>query len=99
DVERLANKIWILKDRRMYWQGDVDSLRDSVVRLHVRAPPPLPASLEIPNALRLQRNGTTAAAIVQGWHAETQEALAQQFGAEIEIEQLTLEEIFLELHR
>ena len=32
DVERLANKIWILKDQRMYWQGDFDSLKDSIVR-------------------------------------------------------------------
>src|SRR5690242_1131962 len=28
DVERLANKIWILKDRGMYWQGDFDSLKE-----------------------------------------------------------------------
>jgi ABC-2 type transport system ATP-binding protein len=99
DVERLANKIWILKDRRMYWQGDFDSLKDSIVRLHVRATRPLPASLAIPNALHVQRNGTTAAAIVQGWRAEMQDSLVEQLGAEIEIEQLTLEEIFLELHR
>jgi ABC-2 type transport system ATP-binding protein len=99
DVERLANKIWILKDRRMYWQGDFDSLKDSIVRLHARGTQPLPSSLAIPNALRVQRNGTTATAVVQGWRADMHEDLAQQLGAEIEIEQLTLEEIFLELHR
>ncbi len=99
DVERLANKIWILKDQRMFWQGDFDSLKDSIVRVHVRATQPLPASLAIPNALSVQRNGTTAAAIVRGWRAEVQDGLALELGAEIEIEQLTLEEIFLELHR
>ena len=99
DVERLANKIWILKDRRMYWQGDFDSLKDSVVRLHARSTQPLPASLAIPNALRVQRNGTVATAIVQGWRAEMEDGLAVKLGAEIEIEQLTLEDIFLELHR
>ena len=99
DVERLANKIWILKDRRMYWQGDFDSLKDSIVRVHARSTQPLPASLSIPNALNVQRNGTTATATVQGWRAEMQDGLAQQLGAEIEVEQLTLEEIFLELHR
>jgi ABC-2 type transport system ATP-binding protein len=99
DVERLANKIWILKDRRMYWQGDFDSLKDSIVRLHVRATQPLPPSLSIPNALHVQRNGTTAAAIVQGWRADVHDGLALALGAEVEIEQLTLEEIFLELHR
>jgi len=99
DVERLANKIWILKDRRMYWQGDFDSLKDSIVRLHVRFTRPLPAPLEIPNALSVQRDGTIATAIVQGWSPDVHDGLARQLDAELEIEQLTLEEIFLELHR
>ncbi len=101
DVERLANKIWILKDRRMYWQGDFDSLKESIVRLHVRATHALPSSLTIPNALSLQRGGTTATAVVHGWEADLQDTLATQLGAdaEIEVEQLTLEDIFLELHR
>ena len=99
DVERLANRIWILKDQRMYWQGDFDSLKESIVRVHVRATHVLPASLAIPHALRLQRNGTTATAVVQNWREGLNEPLAQQLGAEIEVEQLTLEDIFLELHR
>jgi ABC-2 type transport system ATP-binding protein len=99
DVERLANKIWILKDQRMYWQGDFDTLKDSIVRLHVRSTSALPPSLAIPNALNVQANGTMATAIVQGWRDEMHDGLASQLAAEIEVEQLTLEEIFLELHR
>jgi len=99
DVERLANKIWILKDRRMYWQGDFDSLKDSIVRVHARASQPLPASFAIPNALNLRRNGTAATAVVQGWSADMHDRLQQELGAEIEVEHLALEDIFLELHR
>jgi ABC-2 type transport system ATP-binding protein len=99
DVERLANKIWILKDQRMYWQGDFDSLKESIVRVHVRGTHELPASLAIPNALSVQQSGTTAQAIVHGWRAELGDALGAEIGAEIEVEQLTLEDIFLELHR
>jgi ABC-2 type transport system ATP-binding protein len=99
DVERLASKIWILKDQRMYWQGDADSLKDSIVRLHLRATHLLPASLAIPNALSLQRNGTTATAVVHGWRTDLHERLGPELDAELEVEQLTLEEIFLELHR
>jgi ABC-2 type transport system ATP-binding protein len=99
DVERLASKIWILKDQRMYWQGDFDSLKESIVRLHVRSTHALPASLAIPNALSVQRNGTTATAVVHGWHADLHDTLGPQLGAEVEIERLTLEDIFLELHR
>jgi ABC-2 type transport system ATP-binding protein len=99
DVERLANKIWIVKDHRLYWQGDFDSLKDSIVRLHIRAPRALPDTLAIPNALSLQLNGSTAAAVVRDWSLELQADVAEQLGAEVEVEQLTLEDIFLELHR
>ena len=99
DVERLANKIWILKDQRMYWQGDFDSLKESIVRLHVRAKRALPESLMIPNLLSLKRNGTTATAIVKDWRPEIQATLSAELDAVLEVEHLALEDIFLELHR
>ncbi len=37
DIERLANRIWILKNGRLHWRGAFDELKDSVVRLHLRA--------------------------------------------------------------
>ena len=99
DVERLASKIWILKGRRMYWQGDFDSLKESIVRLHVRATRALPDSLAIPNSLSVQRNGTAATAIVRDWNADLHDELQARLDAELEVEQLTLEDIVLELHR
>jgi ABC-2 type transport system ATP-binding protein len=99
DVERLANKIWILKDQRMYWQGDFDSLKESIVRLHVRAKRALPESLPIPNVLNLKRNGTTATAIVKDWQPDDEETLSMELEAVLEVEHLALEDIFLELHR
>ncbi len=99
DVERLANKIWILKDQRMYWQGDFDSLKESIVRLHVRAKRALPESLPIPNVLNLKRNGTTATATVKDWQPDVEERLGMELDAEFEVEHLALEDIFLELHR
>ena len=37
DIERLANRIWILKEGRLDWQGDLDSLKESIVRVHLRS--------------------------------------------------------------
>jgi ABC-2 type transport system ATP-binding protein len=99
DVERLANKIWILKDQRMYWQGDFDSLKESIVRLHVRAKRALPESLSIPNVLNLKRNGNTATVVVRDWRPDVEEKLSIELDAEFEVEHLGLEDIFLELHR
>jgi ABC-2 type transport system ATP-binding protein len=99
DVERLANKIWIVKDHRLYWQGEFDALKDSIVRLHIRASRGLPETIALPNTLSLQRNGSAATAVVRDWSAELHGDLAETLDAELEVEQLTLEDIFLELHR
>ena len=99
DIERLANRIWILKDGRLYWQGDLDSLKESIVRLHIRKTGPLPGTLEIPNALSVRREATHATAVVRDWSAASQRAIESASGATVEVEPLGLEEIFLELHR
>ena len=39
DLERVANRIWIVKDGRLLWDGDTDELKQSVQRLHIRARP------------------------------------------------------------
>src|SRR5690606_34366911 len=42
DLERAANKAWIVKDGRLAWHGELDALKESVVRLHIRGRRPLP---------------------------------------------------------
>jgi ABC-2 type transport system ATP-binding protein len=99
DIERLANKIWILKDHKLLWGGDFDTLKDSIVRVHVRSAESLPAELSVPNALSVYREACYAAAIVRNWTDQLHSELETQTGAEVEVEALTLEDIFLELHR
>ena len=99
DIERLANRIWILKEGRLDWQGDLDSLKESIVRLHIRgAGPELPA-FKIPGVLNVRRDGAFATAVVRDWTPEAQEALEKSASVQIEVETLGLEEIFVELHR
>jgi ABC-2 type transport system ATP-binding protein len=98
DIERLANRIWILKDGRLDWQGDLDSLKESIVRLHVRGDGAVIATLAVPGSLSLRREGNFATAVVRDWTPDRQLALERQ-GAAAEVEALGLEEIFLELHR
>ncbi len=99
DIERLANRIWILKDGRLDWQGDLDSLKETFVRLHVRGGAAAIAALAIPGALSLRREGSFATAVVRDWTAERQRALEEPGTVSVEAEALGLEEIFLELHR
>jgi len=99
DIERLANRIWILKDGRLNWQGDLDSLKESIVRLHVRGPAEVLATLEIPGALSVRREGAFITAVVRDWTPQTQQALVAGHAIDADVESLALEEIFLELHR
>jgi ABC-2 type transport system ATP-binding protein len=98
DIERLANRIWILKDGRLHWQGDFDDLKESVVRVHLNAMR-VPLAEPLPNALSFDRTDTYATAIVHGWSAELEAEIATLTGAELTIEGLALEDIFLAMHQ
>ena len=100
DIERLANRIWILKEGRLYWQGDLDSLKESIVRVHLRGARQLPETLQIPGALSVRRaDSGHVVAVVQDWSDQAANDVERQTGVAPEVETLQLEEIFLELHR
>ena len=99
DLERAANKVWIVKDGRLHWQGELDALKESIVRVHVRARSPLQPEFALPNTLAARVAGNTATVTVANWQLTDADALAKRFDADIDVETLGLEEIFLELHR
>ncbi len=99
DLERAATKIWIVKDGRLYWQGDTDALKETVVRVHVRSSKPLPQDLAIANALTSHVQGGYATAAVTQWGPEVRDGIASRLQADVEVEPLGLEEIFIELHK
>ncbi len=99
DLERAATKIWIIKEGRLYWQGDTDALKESVVRVHVRSSKPLPQNLAIANAITVHVQGGYATAAVTQWGPEVRDGIASRLQADVEVEPLGLEEIFIELHK
>jgi len=98
DLERAANKVWILKHGELIWQGELDALKESVVRLHVRGRRKLTGSLGIPNALSERVHGTHATVAVASWDPRDEARLAARLDADVEAEPLGLEDIFVELH-
>ena len=99
DLERAANKVWIIKDGRLHWQGEIDALKESVVRLHIRSRAPLPRDFTVPDALAVRVEGAVATVAMAQWREERAAALARSLDAAIEVEPLGLEEIFVELNR
>jgi len=99
DLERAANKVWILKDGRLAWAGDLDALKESGVRLHIHGRRALPRDLRVPDALTSRVDGSRATVAATHWTSERSAAVAAHLDADLEVESLALEDIFLELHR
>ncbi len=98
DLERVASHIWVLREGRLAWQGELDHLKESVVRVHLRADHDLDQRLRLPNQLQGRVEGRTAAFTVSEWTHAQLDQLQQQPGVQVELEPLELEEIFLALH-
>jgi ABC-2 type transport system ATP-binding protein len=100
DLERVANRIWIIKDGRLLWDGETDNLKQSVRRLHIRAQRALPSHLGLPGVLSTRRSqdGLTATVTVRDLSEADLQAAAARLDAHIESEGLGLEDIFLEIH-
>jgi len=99
DIERLATRIWILKEGRLAWEGDLESLKESVLRIHIRARGPALAEFTVPGAINFRRQAQSAVAVVRDWNPAAQQAFEDQYDVNVTTEALGLEEIFLELHR
>ena len=100
DLERVANRIWLMRDGRLLWDGDLDALKTSVRRLHLYARRRLPLTLDFPGTISARQavDGLSATVVVRDLDdAQLQEAAAR-LDARIESEGLGLEDIFLEIH-
>jgi ABC-2 type transport system ATP-binding protein len=98
DLERVANRIAFLKDGRIAFHGELDDLKDRVKRLRIVAPDALPNNFTVPGALRCELDGPLALVTVDNFTDETVDDLRAQLHADVKVEDLNLEEIFLALH-
>lgn len=100
DLERVASRLWILRDGGLAWDGEIDTLKESIVRLHLRATHDFAAPPALPQVLASAMQGRMAQLTVRDYDAGLQAALLRQLGDDIQIdvEPLGLEDIFLALH-
>jgi ABC-2 type transport system ATP-binding protein len=98
DIERTASHIWVMREGEMVWKGELDRLKESIVRIRIRSDRELDPALKLPGQLTMSVSGRNAAAVVSDWSAERAAELEQLSGAPIETEALGLEEIFLAVH-
>jgi len=97
DLERAAQTVWILKDGQMAWQGDLDSLKERVVRVHVRSDRELAAPI-LPGLLSSRIDGNHGVLTIADFDSAHEAILRERFGGDVRIESLGLEDIFVALH-
>jgi hypothetical protein len=73
-------------------------LKENVKRLRITADRDLPASFMVRNALHTEVEGCNALVAVADATDERIAELGKQWNATVDVEDLSLEEIFLELH-
>jgi ABC-2 type transport system ATP-binding protein len=98
DLERVASRIALLKDGRIAFHGELDELKDRVKRLRITAATALPNDFTVPSALRCELDGPLALVTVDDFDEQLADDLRTTWSADVAVEDLNLEEIFVALH-
>ena len=87
-----------MKEGKVVFHDELDVLKDQVKRLRLLAATDLPAAFAVRGALRSEVIGRQAIVTVPLVSQELVSEIRQRWNAEVSVEDLNLEEIFLELH-
>lgn len=99
DLERLAAEVAIVRDGRVYYQGEIDSLKEKIVRLKIYSRDRLPLAFNFSNTLSSTISGNTATVCIQEFNPVFVDQLKRDLNVDIEVQYLGLEDIFLEINR
>jgi ABC-2 type transport system ATP-binding protein len=99
DLERVASHVALLRDGRIALFDELDSVKDRIKRLRIRAAHDLPETFQVPGALRTEVAGSTALVSTTEASAPMVDDLRTRWHADVSVEDLNLEDIFLELNQ
>lgn len=98
DLERVASHVALMKEGRILFHDELDALKDQVKRLRLEATSDLPSSFAVRGALRTEIQSRKAVVTVPSASTALLSELQDRWSAQIAVEDLNLEEIFLEMH-
>jgi ABC-2 type transport system ATP-binding protein len=99
DLERVANRVALLKEGQIAFHGELDELKERVKRLRITARGELPASFAVPGALHTEIGGNAATVSVASFDEHLVDDLRAAWNADVAVHDLNLEEIFVEMHQ
>jgi len=97
DVERIADRIAMLHDGELLLDRDTDDLKEGVRRVRLMFDGEVPADLTVPGAVRERRSGHELLATVDGFTEDLPGRLEAETGAQVHVQALGLEELFIDL--
>lgn len=97
DLERVASRVWIMKDGGLLVDDALDTLKERTVRLRLPADAKLPAGFQDAGILHRRSEHGVQVLTLSHW-SEYHQQLLQQTGVVATVDPLSLEDIFLELH-
>lgn len=98
DLERVATRIAILREGRIVFHGELDSLKERVKRLHITSRCDLPSHFAVPGSLCCDVEGSEATVSVGNFSESLINEMQTTWDAEVTVHDLNLEEIFVEMH-
>ena len=99
DLERIAKRIVILERGCVAIDEELDRLKERIKRLHITSRDPLPSAFAVAGAARCERNGTEALVTVPNFSPDLLRKIESRWTVQVEVEDLSLEDIFLEVTR
>ena len=100
DLERIAADVALLKDNEIKYMGDLSTLKETIVKLHIQSERELNEEhISIENILSSNISGKIGTITVDGVSNEEITRLENKLSAKITVEQMNLEDIFLELNK
>jgi ABC-2 type transport system ATP-binding protein len=97
DLERVANRVWIMKDGALHVDDALDSLKERSVRLQLPVDVRLPSNFSEAGVLHRRTQHGIQTLVLSHWNEHHLQQLLQAGLAPV-VEPLSLEDIFLELH-
>jgi ABC-2 type transport system ATP-binding protein len=98
DLERVADRVAVLQRGRIEYFGELGELKDQVKRLSITSVNALPERVSLPGILRQRVEGRQALVTTRAMTPGLVEQIETEWQATVEVQDLNLEEIFLELH-
>lgn len=95
DIERVAADVAILNDGKIIYHGGLGDLKEQVQCVYLRADSTAIDQSNLEGFISSRIDGNRLQVWVRDWNAQKQEELSDQLGANIHVENVGLEELFM----